>query len=122
MSNKNQQQQEEEGVVELQRHVKCKALREAQEIEANRRVTRRDIAIAVVSILMLRKITNALNISIRFSTVSKVLLLITAIGIYRGKHPGKTLPRNAGDFPVWPIVGQVLQGMATITCKVVVVN
>jgi hypothetical protein len=30
--------------------------------------------------------------------------------IYNGKHPKKILPMNEGDFPVWPIVGQVLQG------------
>lgn len=114
-SNKsNKHKEEEEDVeeiseVEKQRHEYFKSLRDSQEREANRRVTKFDLFLVFTVSLILKRILDSFAISTK-KALGKLTLAFIALGIYRGRSPIKMLPLNAGDFPVWPIFGQILQG------------
>ena len=99
--------------VEKKRHERFKSLRDRQEREANRRLTRSDVLFFVAIGLATRKALLLVGISPKRFVTGTALSVVAWI-LYRGRHPQKILPLNAGDFPVWPILGQVLQGKQII--------
>jgi cytochrome P450 len=108
LTNNNEELSAEQIQLQKLKHEQYRLLRLKQFAEANRRFNKFDFAIGLTSWLILKRIFKYYGLSMKkflFNFCGGLLLWF----LYKGKAPQKILPINAGDFPIFPIVGQVLQ-------------
>ena len=93
---------------ERKRHLRFKALRDNQEREANRRLTWLDVVVFATAFALVRAIFNKLQLSL-LRTARNACIVAFGIALFRGRAPKKILPFVYGDYPLYPILGQIGQ-------------